>query len=333
MRQIRKILLCCLLPLIVGCGKTNTTISSQNEVDPRIANSPDATLVFQTGVEGIKDAEGNAIFRLEEFGETTDFKIVSENSGIKYLYYGNTLISDNLYVSNKIYALDANKDGYRDLLFDRKRTDNYGGNRFVIFDVHNNKVLLDEDDLGKQNHRLKSYQFNYTLLNGGKIRFEPYLGNYSLEESVVDYCYLNYRETSGVYFEWMNRRCVQSLELVKFTEGSTISDTNPVVTPTKVNNVDQYTFSLSKTYIMEVKLSRVPGGLNGERIKIGLIEFYREDMNKVYWNSFEPIQTTQEKNKDYIYHFRFQLHEEYESRTWEFFYIDYCFNVNTQCVA
>ena len=83
----------------------------------------------------------------------------------------------DLYTSPYIFASDINNDGYRELIFDRnKRENEKAGNYFVVYDVKNNKVLLDEANTKERSHY--NYRFNYGLIED-KLTFYPYIGNYS----------------------------------------------------------------------------------------------------------------------------------------------------------
>lgn len=265
-----------------------------------------------------KDKNGNEIFYLAEFSNTT-FTINHPNGYTRELYANDTLVEANLYTSPYIFASDINNDGYRELIFDRKNKDNEGsGNYFVVYDAKNNKVLLDEANTKERAHY--NYRFNYGLIED-KLTFYPYIGNYS-ESSITDYGYLKYDQDKGAYFEWKNIFAITSIELVKFYT----NDTDKVeVVPT--NNV--YTFKVNTKYCMEYKANRT----NYDR------EFGNDFLN-VFWDNDHPSHFGEylpNRNETDIatgkYVVNFTVINPFEGATWEFFYMDYGFNVNYKVEA
>ena len=277
------------------------------------------TIALEFGKEGNqKDKEGNEIFSLQEFKDIT-FSIKRPNGYTRELYANETLVEPDLYTSPYIFASDINNDGYRELIFDRDQRENEGsGNYFVVYDVKNNKVLLDEATLRVGNYSF--YKFNYDIRDN-RLTFLPYWGNYS-ENSVLDYGYLKYSSEKGIYFEWANIFTVTSVELVKFY----INDTDK--TPVEpINNV--YTFKLNTKYCMEYKINRT----NYER------EFSSYFVN-VFWDNDHPShygEYTNNNNETDItigkYVVNFTVVNPFEGDTWEFFYLDYGFNVNYKVEA
>ena len=276
-------------------------------------------IALEFGKEDNKKAkDGNEIFSLKEFNDVT-FSIKHPNGYTRELYANDALVEPDLYTSPYIFASDINNDGYRELIFDRnKRENEKAGNYFVVYDVKNNKVLLDEANTKERSHY--NYRFNYGLIED-KLTFYPYIGNYS-ESSITDYGYLKYSQEKGAYFEWKNIFAITSIELVKFY----VNDTNKEeVVPT--NNV--YTFKLNTKYCMEYKANRT----NFDR------EF-GNDFLSVFWDNDHPSHFGEyipNRNETDIttgkYVVNFTVINPFEGATWEFFYMDYGFNVNYKVEA
>ena len=276
-------------------------------------------IALEFGKEGNqKDKDGNEVFSLQEFKDIT-FSIKRPNGYTRELYANETLVEPDLYTSPYIFASDINNDGYRELIFDRnKRENENAGNYFVVYDVKNNKVLLDEASTKERSHY--NYRFNYGLIED-KLTFYPYIGNYS-ESSITDYGYLKYSQEKGAYFEWKNIFAITSIELVKFY----VNDTNKEeVVPT--NNV--YTFKLNTKYCMEYKANRT----NFDR-ELGT------DFLSVFWDNDHPShfgEYAPNRNETDIttgkYVVNFTVINPFEGATWEFFYMDYGFNVNYKVEA
>lgn len=257
-------------------------------------------------------------FSLEEFKDVT-FKFESSNGFDGKLYVNNTAIEEDMYTSQYIFASDINEDGYRELIYDRNKRDNEkAGNYFVVYDVKNMKVLLDEATT-KERSRY-NYCFNYGLIED-KLTFYPYIGNYK-ESSVCDYGYLKYSQEKGPYFEWNNIFAISSIELVKFYTNDT--DKVEVVA---TNNV--YTFKVGTKYCMEYKVNRT----NFDR-ELG------SDFVSVFWDNDHPSHFGEyipNRNETDItngkYTVNFTVVNPFEGSSWEFFFMDYGFNVNYKVEA
>ena len=273
-------------------------------------------IAFEFGKEdNQKDQDGNAIFSLEEFKDVT---FVIKNN-VRALYANDVLVESNLYTSPYIYASDINNDGYRELIFDRNNKENENrGDYFVVYDVKNNKVLLDEANTKERSHH--NYRFNYGLIED-KLTFYPYIGNYN-ESSICDYGYLRYSQEKGPYFEWKNIFAISSIELVKFYTNDT--DKVEVVA---TNNV--YTFKVGTKYCMEYKVNRT----NFDR-ELG------SDFVSVFWDNDHPSHFDEylpNRNETDIttgkYTVNFTVVNPFEGSSWKFFFMDYGFNVNYKVEA
>lgn len=257
-------------------------------------------------------------FSLEEFKDIT-FKFESSNGFNGKLSVNETVIEDDMYTSQYIFASDINEDGYRELIYDRNKRDNEkAGNYFVVYDVKNMKVLLDEANTKERSHH--NYRFNYGLIED-KLTFYPYIGNYS-ESSICDYGYLRYSQEKGPYFEWNNIFGLISIQLVKFYTNDT--DKVEVVA---TNNV--YTFKVGTKYCMEYKVNRT----NFDR-ELG------SDFLGVFWDNDYPSHFGEyipNRNETDIttgkYTVNFTVVNPFEGSTWEFFFMDYGFNVNYKVEA
>ena len=257
-------------------------------------------------------------FSLEEFKDIT-FKFESSNGFDGKLSVNNTVIEEDMYTSRYIFASDINEDGYRELIYDRNKRDNEkSGNYFVVYDVKNMKVLLDEANTKERSHY--NYRFDYGLIED-KLTFYPYIGNYS-ESSIVDYGYLRYTSEKGLYFEWKNIFAITSIELVKFY----INDTDKAeVLP--VNNV--YTFKVGTKYCMEYKVNRT----NTDRALMNsFLSVFWDNDHPSHFNEYQPSRT---ENDPTIgkYVDNFSVLNPIESGTWEFFFGEFGFNVNYKVEA
>ena len=274
-------------------------------------------IALERGKEGNqKDKDGNEIFSLEEFKDTT-FTLKTTNGFNGALFINDTEIESNLYTSPYIFASDINKDGYRELIFDRNNKDEETrGDYFVVYDVKNMKVLLDEVNTKERSHY--NYRFNYGLIED-RLTFYPYTGNYN-ENSIVDYGYLRYTEEKGAYFEWQNIFAITSIELVRFYINE---EGYPSIEP--VNNV--YTFHKGIKYSMEYKVNRT----NNNRQLIG-------GFLSVYWDNAHPSHFNRYLSADYpdinnVYTDTFDLFDECEESTWEFFFGEFGFDVHYKIEA
>ena len=263
-----------------------------------------------------KDKDGNEIFTLDEFKDVT-FTLKTSNGSNGALFVNNTEIESSLFTSMYIFASDINRDGYRELIYDRnEREGESRGNYFVVYDVKNMKVLFDE-----VNTRVGSYafyRFNYGMVEE-KLTFYPYIGNYS-ENSIVDYGYLRYTEEKGAYFEWQNIFAITSIELVRFYINK---EGYPSIEP--VNNV--YTFHKGIKCSMEYKVNRT----NNNRQLIG-------GFLSVYWDNAHPSHFNRYLSADYpdinnVYTDTFDLSDECEESTWEFFFGEFGFDVHYKIEA
>ena len=284
-------------------------------VDPTL----DDIFVFSVAQSSQKrDEDGNPIFLLKEFKDIT-FTIKQSNGSKRELYANETLIEDNLYPAIEIYASDINNDGYREIVFDRNERDGESrGDYFVVYDVKNGKVLLDEANTKERSHY--NYRFNYGLLEN-KLTFYPYLGNYS-ESSIVDYGYLKYSEEKGPYFAYQNIFAITSIELVKFY----INDTDKAeVLP--VNNV--YTFKVGTKYCMEYKVNRT----NTDRALMNaFLSVFWDNDHPSHFNEYQSSRTENDPaNGKYVDNF--SVLNPIESGIWEFFFGEFGFNVNYKVEA
>lgn len=255
-------------------------------------------------------------FSLEEFKDVA-FKFESSNGSGGKIYVNNIVIEEDMATSLYIFASDINRDGYRELIYDRnEREGESRGNYFVVYDVKNMKVLFDE-----VNTRVGSYafyRFNYGMVED-KLTFYPYIGNYS-ENSIVDYGYLRYTEEKGAYFEWQNIFAITSIELVRFYINE---EGYPSIEP--VNNV--YTFHKGIKCSMEYKVNRT----NNNRQLIG-------GFLSVYWDNAHPSHFNRYLSADYpdinnVYTDTFDLSDECEESTWEFFFGEFGFDVHYKIEA
>ena len=257
-------------------------------------------------------------FSLEEFKDIT-FKFESSNGFDGKLYVNETVIEEDMYTSRYIFASDIDNDGYRELIYDRNKRDNEkAGNYFVVYDVKNMKVLLDEASTKERSHY--NYRFDYGLIED-KLTFYPYIGNYS-ESSIVDYGYLRYTSEKGLYFEWKNIFAITSIELVKFY----INDTDKTeVLP--VNNV--YTFKVGTKYCMEYKVNRT----NTDRALMNsFLSVFWDNDHPSHFNEYQPSRTENDPaNGKYVDNF--SVLNPIESGTWEFFFGEFGFNVNYKVEA
>ena len=317
----------CLFPMLIGCANNPNTSNGGKEILPDI-------LAHTIGQHNVAGNPTEDTFTLPEFKNST-FKVSKmKDSVYDEIYVDDTLICDYLNAgSRNIFATDVNRDGYREILFERKSrdTDKRKNQKFVVYDVKNKKLLLDEADIGNIDKRYPEYTFSYELLNG-RVTFTPYLGNYS-ENSVVDHGYLTYSSDKGCYFEWENYRGVKDISLTKFTKiEEDKSETE--LQPSKINGKDVYEFSLASQYYMEVKLNYLDSTKecpwNGT-----FLSFYREDMNKLYWQVFEDVRDGVNgcDHKHGVFKYKIQMYESYDLREWEFFFMYFGFSVNTKVVA
>ena len=310
--------LCSCNPAIPSSSTPEASISSSSVE----AGLPDVVLVDKGSTSEQLDKDGNLPFALEEFPETL-FRVVFPNGYQRSLYIDETLICDDLFGVPVIIASDVNKDGYRELVFDRNGVGNDPGNRFVVYDVKNGRTLMDEEtDAAVGNYSF--YRFNYSLING-KLTFYPYQGNYS-ENSIVDYATLGYSKEKGVYFQWQNIFTIQSIALTKISlnEGD-----HALVEPSKENGKDVYQFEVGPVYLMEYKVTRE----NYERnLGQGFLSLYWNNEMPSHFNRYEPSSKLSDPEKG-IYVDAFSLRDECASSAWNFFFGEFGFSVNYRIVA
>ena len=326
---MKKILLIALPILLIlsGCTVDPTqsvnSSSSEESLEPgTLPVEPDTSdiIAFERGKKGNqKDKDGNEIFKLDEFDNVT-FTLKTTNGFNGALFVNDTEIESSLSTSMYIFASDINNDGYREIVFDRnKRDGESAGNYFVVYDVKNMKILLDESTTKERSHY--NYRFNYGMIED-KLTFYPYLGNYS-ESSIVDYGYLRYSNDKGCYFEYKNIFAITSIELVKFY----INDTNKTeVVPE--NNV--YTFHLNTNYCMEYKVNRT----NYDRaLTNSFLSVFWDNDHPSHFNTYQPSRTENDPSIG-KYVDNFSVINPFEgSATWEFFFGEFGYNVNYKVEA
>lgn len=336
MKSNKKFLLLCLLPLVVACnskpdGSTNTNASKGEKILPDI-------VAFDP--KGGSQSTGNpSYFSLQEF--KNKFEIKSEIGGKINLRmvleeYENAYecLEENLF-ERKIFASDVNEDGYRELIYTARTEDRV--RVFRVFDVHNDKCIFEEENVGQLNKFYSYYTFRMDFRDN-KVTFLPYWGNFS-ENSIADYGYLRYSKDNGFYFEWKNIHNIKSLELSKWyvKPSSTSYNLDDLVEhkPTKINNKDVYTFDLTTTYVMEVKLSYIDNTSENTMPFPQAVYFYREDTTKTYWKDFSIMSFYNPTSdvEEGIFRYQIQMIEEFEDRTWEFFVFTYSFNMSAKVVA
>ena len=114
-------------------------------------------------------------FKLQEYKGMT-FEVANEQGGVTQLRIkgydetGSTkLITDKLY-QRDVFARDVNEDGYRELIY-FVRSDK--GRSFNVFDVFNNKLLFQEEQVKDLNKFYSYYGYNidFRKLNGNPRLF------------------------------------------------------------------------------------------------------------------------------------------------------------------
>ena len=335
--KMKKLLLCiCLIPLLASCDSPGADGKTHKKSGEATTTLPDAYAYNPKDASMATGYVGN--FKLQEYKDMT-FEVANEQGGATQLRIqgydetGSTkLITDKLY-QRDVFARDVNEDGYRELIYFVKSDK---GRSFNVFDVFNNKLLFQEEQVKDLNKFYSYYGYNIDFRDN-RVTFLPYFGNFS-ENSIMDTGYLNYNNERGYFFTWNNKNGFKSLELVKWytapSKGTYHKEDCSELAPTSTaNNKPKYTFSLTGKYVMEVKLSFLDP--NKEcNFSSRVISFYREDTNKVYWKTFNDMSLINptEDSKRGIFRYEIEMIEEFEDRTWEFFLFDKSFSMSAKVV-
>ena len=332
MKFRKSLLTICLIPLLIACDNSNNS-KNNNSSSSGTNTLPD---VYAYNPSGAVPTGTENTFSLQEYPSIV-FTIKSEIGGKITLTEVNNkeeyekLIEEELY-ERKIFASDIDGDGYRELIYLAK-----GDSRakaFRVYDVHNDKVLFKEERLNEISKYISGYSYNLTFKDN-KVTFLPYLGNYS-EGSTVDYGHLHYSKDRNFYFDWENKLGIKSLQLNKMYIAPDKKYNYTIDECTVLNpNNSVYTFDLTHKYVMEMKVNYIDPNNIKYTVTPSGVSFYREDLNKIYWKTYNNPDSINPKEDVHqgILRIEFELYEEFENRTWEFFIREFLFTVNAKVVA
>ena len=284
-------------------------------------SGPKDELIGQ-GADLEQDAEGNRVFRIEEFTEI--FKLCkTTTSTLDTLKYGDVIISSNLYVSPQFVASDINGDGYRELVFLEKTEDR--NRSFVVYDVKNSNILFKQADMTVEKHsHYASYRYSYDMRNG-RLTFLPYIGNFS-ENTIVDYGHLKWSEQKGCYFEWENIFSMKQIIL----EGVYEEDTNIKLLQDGYREewwtIDAYSLEKGKNYLMKYKVLRDDYTRNFGN---SFLELEWSNENPSYLETCYPVENScHPETGDYV--MKFSVRDAYfeGARTWKWYFGSWELEVN-----
>lgn len=308
-----------ILPERDSSSAETTTTTYPVETSTSEESGPKDELIGQ-GADLEQDAEGNRVFRIEEFTEPFKF-CKTTTSALDTLKYGDVIISSNLYVGPQFVASDINGDGYRELVFLEKTEDR--NRSFVVYDVKNSNILFKQADLAVEKHgHYASYRYSYDL-RSDHLTFLPYIGNYS-EETIVDYGHLKWSEQKGCYFEWENIFKIKYIILDGFYEEST-NIKLPVSFYNSLDPIEYYSFDLGTTYLMKYKVLRDDYTRN---FGTGFLEVEWSSENPSHFEQCYPLENScHPETGDYVT--RFTVREPFEGRrTWKWYFGSWGFEAN-----
>ncbi|MBO4737351.1 MAG: hypothetical protein J5627_02815 [Bacilli bacterium] len=309
-------------PLPNGKGDDiSIAASSSVPLSSEEQSGPKDELIGQ-GADLEQDAEGNRVFRIEEF--TEPFKLCkTTTSTLDTLKYGDVIISSNLYVGPQFVASDINGDGYRELVFLEKTEDR--NRSFVVYDVKNSNILFKQADMTVEKHsHYASYRYSYDMRNG-RLTFLPYIGNFS-ENSIVDYGHLKWSEQKGCYFEWENIFSMKQIIL----EGVYEEDTNIKLLQDGYREewwtIDAYSLEKGKNYLMKYKVLRDDYTRNFGN---SFLELEWSNENPSYLETCYPVENScHPETGDYV--MKFSVRDAYfeGARTWKWYFGSWELEVN-----